>query len=429
MGGATVNGLFRQEVMQARRGQWLGVISLATPLAFMWWALLALALAAAIALFLTFGHYTRRATVSGQIQPSAGLLTLSAKTTGTVTRVLVDEGAQITAGQPLVEVSAGLVSASMGDTHALVSTQLRAQESQLRATLVNLEEQADAQAKDLRARIGMLAAQGGQIDGQIVLQRKQAATATDFVEKIKPVVDKGIISVAQFNQYQSAASADHAQVKSLERQRLDTRQQRSNLQSQLTQLPLDTTAKANQLRGQLAQVDAQLAQNEAERSTVLRAPDTGVVSTLLVKAGQNVSVGQSILSILPNNSKMEARLLVPSHAIGFVAPGNRVVLRYQAYPYQKFGQQRGEVVQVSRSALNPAETASLLGQAAEVPLYRVLVALDRQSIDSYGKAEALRPGMALDADILLDRRNLWQWVFEPLFGLRQQVAVEGGKLP
>lgn len=423
-----MNGLFREEVMQARRGQWLGAINLATPLAFIWWALLALALASAIVLFLTFGHYTRRATVSGQLKPNAGLLALSAKTTGTVTRVLVEEGAGVAANQPLVEVSANLISTAVGDTHAVVSAKLRAQETHVRTTLDSLQEQADAQAEDLRARIQMLAAQVRQIDGQLALQRRQAETATGFVHKIQPVVDKGIISVAQFNQYQSAALTEQTQVKALERQRLDARQQRSNLESQLTQLPLDIAAKSNQLRGQLAQIGAQLAQNEAQRGTVVRAPDSGVVSTLLVKPGQNVAAGQPILSILPQGSTLEAQLLVPSRAIGFIEPGNRVVLRYQAYPYQKFGQQYGEVIQVSRSALSPAETSSLLGSVAETPLYRVLVALDRQSVDAYGKAEALRPGMALDADILLERRNLWQWVFEPLFGLRQQVAVERGGL-
>ena len=90
---------------------------------------------------------------------------------------------------------------------------------------------------------------------------------------------------------------------------------------------------------------------------------------------------------------------------------------------QKFGQQYGNVVQVSRSALSPAEAASLLGQNVSTPLYRVLVRLDHQSIDAYGKAEALKPGMALDADILLDRRSLWQWVFDPLYGLREQLAT------
>ena len=116
---------------------------------------------------------------------------------------------------------------------------------------------------------------------------------------------------------------------------------------------------------------------------------------------------------------------MPSSAIGFVSAGDRVVLRYQAYPYQKFGQQYGKVTQVSRSALSPAEAASLLGQNITTPLYRVLVRLDHQTIDAYGKAEALKPGMALNADILLDRRSLWQWVFEPLYGLRQQLAANG----
>src|SRR5690348_5349838 len=103
--------LFRKEMLRAQRGQWMGAINLATPLAFVWWVLLAAALAAAIVLFLIFGQYTRRAEVPGQLEPSVGLLTLSAKTTGIVARTLVHEGQQVTIGQPLVEVSANLVSA------------------------------------------------------------------------------------------------------------------------------------------------------------------------------------------------------------------------------------------------------------------------------------------------------------------------------
>lgn len=416
--------MFRTEALQAQRGQWLGAINLATPLSFRWWALLASVMAAAIVALLVFGQYTRRETVAGQLLPRAGMLTLSAQTTGTVTRALVHEGEQVRAEQPLVEVSANLVSAS-GNTYAQIGTQLHAQEAQVRASLAGLQPQSTAQAKDLQTRIGMLATQVGQIDGQLTLARKQAATSAAFLQKIQPVVQKGIISVAQFNAYQSAALSDQAQVKTLERQRLDTEQQRSNLQAQLTQLPLDTAAKANQLRGQLAQLDAQLAQNSAQGGTLLRAPRAGIVSTLLVKPGQNVTSGQPLLSILPAGSQLEAQLLVPSNAIGFVSPGNRVVLCYQAFPYQKFGQQYGSVVQVSRSALSPAEATSLLGQNVATPLYRVLVKLDHQTIDAYGKVEALKPGMALDADILLDHRSLWQWVFEPLYGLREQLAANG----
>ncbi|MGH8124783.1 MAG: HlyD family secretion protein [Rhodanobacteraceae bacterium] len=422
-----MGNLFRKEVLQAQRGHWLGAINLATPLSFVWWALLAAALGAAIVLFLVFGHYTRRAEVTGQLEPGAGVLTLSTKTTGIVTHALVHEGEQVKAGQPLLEVSANLVSASMGDTHAVVSAQLRAQEAQVRTTLAGLKPQSDEQAQSLRDRIRMLEAQVRQIDGQLALQRQQARTDAHLVQKAAPLRDRGIISTVEFDQYQANALAQQSQLKALGRQRLDTRGQLNSLQSQLAQLPLAAAAKANQLRGQLAQLNGQLAENEAARGTVLRAPGAGTVATLLVKAGQNVSSGQPVLSILPQGSKLEAQLLVPSSAIGFVHAGTPVVLRYQSYPYQKFGQQYGRVVQVSRSALSHAEVASLVGQSVTVPLYRVLVALDRQTIHAYDKAEPLRPGMALNADLMLDRRTLWQWVFEPLYGLRQQIAAGGAQ--
>ena len=119
-------------------------------------------------------------------------------------------------------------------------------------------------------------------------------------------------------------------------------------------------------------------------------------------------------------------MLLPSRAIGFIEPGSRVVLRYQAFPYEKFGQQYGRVDDVSRSALSPADVASLVGQQAREPLYRVQVALDRQTVPAYGKAEPLKPGMALEADILMERRRLIEWMFEPLYGIGHRLADDTG---
>jgi len=66
---------------------------------------------------------------------------------------------------------------------------------------------------------------------------------------------------------------------------------------------------------------------------------------------------------------------------------------------------------VSRSAI-PAT-----GAQADEPHYRVLVELDRQTVTAYGRPEQLRPGMALSADVLGDRRKLYEWVLEPLYSL------------
>jgi membrane fusion protein len=54
-------------------------------------------------------------------------------------------------------------------------------------------------------------------------------------------------------------------------------------------------------------------------------------------------------------------------------------------------------------------------------LYRITVALDQQSVQAYGQPQALSPGMAVDADVLLDRRRLIEWLFEPVLGLAGRV--------
>ena len=60
-----------------------------------------------------------------------------------------------------------------------------------------------------------------------------------------------------------------------------------------------------------------------------------------------------MLKIVPQHATMQAELLAPSSAVGFIHEGERVLLRYSAFPYQKFGEYWGTVVSVSRAALSP----------------------------------------------------------------------------
>ena len=130
-------------------------------------------------------------------------------------------------------------------------------------------------------------------------------------------------------------------------------------------------------------------------------------------------------SLLPADARLQAHLFAPSSAVGFVRQNQPVQLRYQAFPYQKFGHQAGVVAQVARSPLQGAELAGLplqggTGAGAE-PLYRITVTLDRQTVAAYGQAQPLSPGMQLEADVLLDRRRLIEWLFEPVLGIAGRV--------
>jgi len=48
---------------------------------------------------------------------------------------------------------------------------------------------------------------------------------------------------------------------------------------------------------------------------------------------------------------------------------------------------------------------------------RVTVTLDSPSIEVYGQSQALKAGMLLEADIIQDRRRLYEWALEPLYSV------------
>lgn len=109
-------------------------------------------------------------------------------------------------------------------------------------------------------------------------------------------------------------------------------------------------------------------------------------------------------------------LFVPTRAIGFVRPGQKVRLLYEAFPFQRFGTYSGHVVSVSKTILSETEVAApvQLREAA----YKVIATLDRPDVDANGQKIPLQAGMLLRADILLERRELVRWLLDPILNVR-----------
>lgn len=416
-------GLFRQQAIDAKSPGVLGTVRLATPVSHQIWALFAVSTAIALLGWLFAGHYTRRQHVSGSLVPQAGLLNVTSRSAGIVTSIEVAEGSVVHAGDALLTFSTERSSATMGDTSAVISAQLRQQQARLQTDLSDAQHLADEQANDMRMQQRMLQNRNRQINDQLAIEQQQVANLSALLHRLEALGTKGYVSPMDIQQQRTQELNAESQAKSLARQLSESEQQLNSVGNQLAQLPLATAAKLNDLRRQMAQIEQVLAQNEADRATVLRAPADGMVSAILIKPGQTVTAGQSLLAVMPQNSSLQAQLLVPSSAIGFVRVGTSVALHYQAFPYQKFGVQHGTVTGISRSALTPSEVNALLGQEPpSEPLYRVQVRLSAQSIDTYDKSQPLKPGMLLDADLLLDRRRMIEWIFEPLYGMARRAG-------
>ena len=129
-----------------------------------------------------------------------------------------------------------------------------------------------------------------------------------------------------------------------------------------------------------------------------------------------------LLNIVPGGSILHAKLFGTSRSVGFVKPGQEVLLRYQAFPYQKFGFYGGTVETVSRSAMSPTDLPQQLAGLSSLygtnePIYEITVDLSKQTATAYGEAVPLQAGMQLNADIMIDRRRLIEWALDPLFSL------------
>jgi membrane fusion protein len=410
-------GLFRKEALDAQRGEELGSIQLQAPR--FGWIFFCIGGLAVVALFaiLIFGRYSRHERADGALVPTGGLLNVAPLAPGSVVRTLVTEGEQVHAGQALAEISGDQDSAALGDTHAAVSAQLRIKRTQLQSELQEARQLATVQQQEMSTRTGMLRAQIEQLNDQMALQKQRVQSSNALYEQWTTLRANGMVTKLQVLQQQDAALQNEMQLKEMNNQLLAIKQQLSQLVGAQKEAPVVLQTKLNELGRQSADIEQAISENEAQRVIVLRAQTDGTVVNLLVHAGQPVGVQQTVMTLLPAHAELQAVLWIPSRAVGFVARGDRVVLHYQAYPYQRFGEHYGRVEQVSQNAVSPIELSKLLGRDMKEASYRVLVNLDQQNVQAYGKPEVLRPGMALDADILLDSRRLIEWLAEPLRGM------------
>ncbi len=416
--------LFRTEVLGHRERDWLGSIQLIRPVSLAVLTVLALVAAVAVGSFLVFGEYTRKARVAGYLVPDRGLIRLMAPQAATVIESHVAEGRAVRRGDVLFVLGVGQATLS-GDTQGAVQSSIAARSSSLRSAVRQRELLEQNQAAALDRQVEDMQRELASMRIEADLQTQRLTLAQQAQSQFEALRNDNFVSAAQVRTKAEEVLNVKAQLQALERQRSTRRRESAALQAQRRELPLQAQAARGAIDRDLEALAQQAAETEARRRIVVRAPQDGVVSAVLAEAGQTVTPSVALASLLPAGAKLQAYLYAPSSAVGFVRADQPVQLRYQAFPYQKFGQQQGQVMQVSRSPLQAAELAGLalpaaLGQGSE-PLYRITVTLAQQSVSAYGEPQALAPGMQLEADVLLDRRRLIEWLFEPVLGIAGRV--------
>jgi membrane fusion protein len=409
------HALFRQEALDSHREKLLGDVVLVRPLSVSLLTGVAVLIALTVVGFACWGEYTRKAHVTGYLEPNKGLIKVYAPQAGTLVEKHVTEGQPVKQGDILFVVSSERSSRETPEAQAAAMAQLRRRRESLQDELVKQEHIDRLQFSTMQDRVRSLDAELVHLTAELQLQEQRVASAADMAQRYRLLVTKNLAPEVQAQQRREELLEQQGKLHSLQRSRLALEGEMHALKRELAASDLKAKNQRAAIERNISALEQELTEYESRRQVVISAPSAGVVTTILGVQGQNITTTTPLLSLVPANAILEAHLLVPSRAVGFIAPRQTVAVRYQAFPYQRFGSARGHITEISKTLITPNEVT--LPVPLQEPVYRVTVALDAQTVTAYGAEMPLQAGMVLDADIWVDQRRLLDWVFDPLYSI------------
>jgi multidrug efflux pump subunit AcrA (membrane-fusion protein) len=204
------------------------------------------------------------------------------------------------------------------------------------------------------------------------------------------------------DQLQAERTDTQANLAKLRHERTAAQREFAELERSLKETAARSSIRIEALRRELDQ--------SRDNQVAVPAPQTGTVLRLQVKGtGAFVRTGDVLCELAEEGKDLQAELAVSPEGVGRIDAGQRVKLLYEAFPYQRYGVKYGTVRWVS--------PASVLAHDART--FRVLAESDERTFRVEGQDRPLRAGMGGRAEVVVGRRSLVSYAFEPLRQLQE----------
>jgi len=329
--------------------------------------------------------------------PQNGADPIQSSRLAVVSSVKVAEGETVKSGQELFVLRS--------DEIRGLSTQLNGLAEDLRTKEQGLAKADAAYTSQLEIKLAEIS----NAESEVKFREKHSATSRELVERMETLSDSGGISkvelirlrldVAGSEKDLSVARRTLQQV-TLDRQRMETEHARQRDEQ---------VAEIEKLKFRVAALKSDLQNSELNMLSV-RAPYDGVVISLAQRnAGSVVQNGQELCQLARIDAKPHARLLFGESGLPKLAVGQRVRFFFAAFPYQRYGAVDAKLNWISPSAVSSPDGSHFVG----------LASLDENKKNK-SKVQP-RVGMRGEARIVVGRRTLIEYAFEPIRQLRENI--------
>jgi membrane fusion protein len=416
--------LFRQQAIEFVSARQYGTVILGSHSGhnILTWFIFLIAIAI-IVFFICF-NTTRKVETVGMLLPSGGLIRVQPGQLGVVRKVCVNEGQKVNAGDLLFILSNERNISAKQSAESAVSMLLQYRRDSYNEELAQVSQQSNLRIVAAQKRVVALLEESARLQSQISLQKSRVELVTQAFKRFRDLYAENYISSAQIEDKEAELLDQRQKLAELERLKVANERDYISAQADYADLKYQLKRDEEALKRNALSIQQDITESQARQEIKVTAPTAGTVSTITVEVGKSVAADSTLTSILPVDSKLEAEIYAPSRAIGFVKPGMKVLLRYQAYPYQKFGQYEATVREIATTPVSSHEhelsdVAIVTSQASE-PLYRIRLRLKQQEISLYNKRVELKPGMLLNASVVLEHRRLYEWILEPLYSIARR---------
>ena len=332
--------------------------------------------------------------------PATGADPIQAPRQAIISRVIVEEGQPVKAGEELFVLRS--------DEIGGWDTQFRTLNEDLRTKQESLNRNESAYA----AQLGIKTAEIEQAKSEVKFRENHAQTSRELVTRMEKLAKQGgesevdliklKLDLAGSEKDFSVAQRTLQQV-TLDRERMETEHARVRGEEQ---------AEVEKLKMRIAALKTDL-ENAHQNLLTVRSPYEGVVISMDQRtAGSFVQQGQVLCQLAPEGSKPRARMSLNESGLPKLAVAQRVRYFFEAFPYQRYGTVTGKVDWISPSAVTTTEGSRFVA----------LGSLDSYEISSQaGQALPLRVGMRGDAHVIVGGRTLIEYAFEPIRQLRESM--------
>lgn len=412
--------LFRRQVVEAQHNRLAGKVMLLQPVSLYVSGLFVFLMFVFLLVYLSQFQYARKETVKGYLLPKSDVVKIYAGRAGVLEELYVQEGSEVEQGQALAVIRNSQSLTAGEELSFALTREVNIQLGVLKRELLIAQRAYSNDKLRLEQQIAKLTHSRDMVEKARATSLKRLAIKQELFGKNQRLQKNGHISNTRLATVEEEYLAALQASEHLEKDQAAIEVEITQLEAEKRSLPESLALKQVSTQKAISQLNAQLVELEHQYQFVRKAPKSGKITTIQASRGYQLKADTLLLNIIPAQSPLEMELLLPTRSAGFVQIGDKVRIRFDAFPYQKFGLSLGEVVSVDQALILPGDKA--LPIPVEQAMYRVRAKLDRQMISAYGQQFRLKIGMLGEADIILEKRSLLQWLLDPIYAIKGKLG-------